>query len=269
MLAAYLAIHAAQMTGWYGLGWDAHAYYVAWSGGLYEALPGSIDAYNYSPLFAQVIWPLTFLPWPVFCGVFVAAAGVGIAWLVRPLPRLLAVGAWLACLPEILSGNVFWLLAVLAVLGLTHGSAWCGAAFTKILPCVGPVWFLLRREWRRLGAFVVAAVLLTAVSVAISPGEWAAWIDFLRDSAGDSSGKVYLSPFAFTFPLVVRFPLALAVVVGAARTDRAWLLPVAMVLASPVVGWGTFALLAAVPRLRRRGGATTAGRTSAEHAAVG
>ena len=74
------------MCGWYGIGWDAHAYYVAWYGGLYEELPGSVDAYNYSPLFAQVIWPLTLLPWPVFCAVFVGAAAAGVAWLLRPLP---------------------------------------------------------------------------------------------------------------------------------------------------------------------------------------
>ncbi len=196
MLAAYLAIRAVLMTGWYGIGWDAHAYFVSWSGGLYEELPRSIDAYNYSPLFAQVVWPLTLLPWPVFCAVFIGAAGLGIAWLVRPLPRLLGVGVWLACLPEILSGNIFWLLALMAVLGLTRGSPWCVAAFTKVLPCLGPVWFLARGEWRRLAGFVTVAAVLLAVSVAVSPGEWSAWIDFLRDSAGDASGKVYLAPWS-------------------------------------------------------------------------
>ena len=92
VLAVYLAIHAVAMCAKYGIGWDAHAYYVAWSGGLYEALPGSVDAYNYSPLFAQVIWPLTLLPWAVFCAVLVGAAGAGVAWLLRPLPLVLAVG---------------------------------------------------------------------------------------------------------------------------------------------------------------------------------
>jgi hypothetical protein len=305
LLAVYLAVRAVLMCGWYGIGWDAHAYYVAWSGGLYEALPTSVDAYNYSPLFAQVVWPLTQLPWPVFCAVFVGAAALGIGWLVRPLPLLLQVGVWLACLPEILSGNVFWLLAVMAVLGLVKpgsadsrrrerhqtgamarrgregslvallsvrnvasvpawwraaggnrriqatGSPWCVAAFTKVLPCLGPVWFLVRGQWRPLAGFAATALALLAVSVLVSPGEWAAWVDFLRDSAGDSSGKVYLSPVAVTFPLLVRLPLALVVVVLAARTNRPWWLPVAMVLASPVVGWGTFALLAAIPRLRR------------------
>jgi hypothetical protein len=253
VLAVYLAIRAVLMCGWYGIGWDAHAYYVAWSGGLYEALPTSVDAYNYSPLFAQVIWPLTFLPWAVFCAVFVGAAGAGIAWLVRPLPLVLAVGAWLACLPEILSGNIFWLLAVMAVVGFSHPSAWCVAAFTKISPCVGPVWFLVRGEWRQLASFAASALALLMISVLLSPQAWLDWVDFLRASAGDSSGLVYLSPFAVPFPLVLRVPLALAVVVFAARTDRPWLVPVSMLLASPVIGWGSFALLAAIPRLRGLG----------------
>jgi hypothetical protein len=75
-------------------------------------------------------------------------------------------------------------------------------------------------------------------------------VEFLRDSAGDADGFVYLTPVAIYFPLVARLPLALALTVFAARTDRRWLIPVAMVLACPVVGWGTFALLTAIPRLR-------------------
>jgi hypothetical protein len=253
VLAVYLTIHAVMMCVWFGVGWDAHAYYVAWDGGLYEELPGSVDAYNYSPLFAQVIWPLTLLPWPVFCAVFLGAAAAGVAWLAHPLPILLRVAVIAACLPEILSGNVFWLLGVMSVLGISRGAPWCVAAFTKILPCLGPVWFLARGQWRALAGFVGTAAVLLAISAFVSPGEWQAWIDFLRESAGDSSGEVYLSPVVVTFPLVVRFPLALVLAVWAARTDRPWLLPVAMVLASPVVGWGTLAMLAAIPRLRGHG----------------
>jgi hypothetical protein len=270
VLSVYLAIHAVAMCTEYGIGWDAHAYYVAWSGGLYEALPGSIDAYNYSPLFAQVVWPLTLLPWAVFCAVMVGAAAAGIAWLLRPLPLVLAISGFLACLPEILSGNIFWLLAVTAVVGFAHAGAWCVAAFTKVLPCMGPVWFLARGEWRRLATFAATALALLTVSVLISPQAWLDWVDFLRTSAGDSSGLIYLSPVAIPFPLVVRFPLAVVVVVVAARTDRPWLVPVSMVLASPVVGWGTFAMLAAIPRLRGLAGpsATTGSRSSVRSAVV-
>ena len=35
VLAAYLTLHAVVMSRDYGVGWDAHAYYVAWQGGLY------------------------------------------------------------------------------------------------------------------------------------------------------------------------------------------------------------------------------------------
>jgi hypothetical protein len=132
------------------------------------------------------------------------------------------------------------------------------------------VWFLVRGQWRPLGGFLAAAAALFALSVLISPGEWANWVDFLRDSAGDSSGKVYLSPAAVTFPLVARLPLALVVVGFAARTNRPWLVPVSMLLASPVVGWGTFALLAAIPRLRRTNPAAAGtGHPAETPAAVG
>jgi hypothetical protein len=257
LLAVYLALFGVAMSQKYGLGWDAHAYYASWTGGLYEELPGTRDAYNYSPLFAQAIWPLTLLPWPVFCAFFVGGAAAGVLWLARPLPVVLAVGLWLFCLPEILSGNIFWLLAVMAVIGFNRGSPWCVVAFTKVLPCLGPIWFLVRREWRYLAGFAAASASLLLVSFAISPGEWLSWVAFLRDSAGDASGKVYVTPFAVAFPLSVRFPCAIVLTLYAARTDRRWLVPVAMLLASPVVGWGSFALLAAIPRLRAPAPATT------------
>jgi hypothetical protein len=261
LLAGLVVVgRTSAMIGNFGLGWDAHAYYVAWDGGLYDAAPGSLDAYNYSPLFAQVVWPLTFLPWPAFAAVFIGAALAGVAWLLRPLPAVVAVAGLMCCAFEIASGNVFWLLAVAAVLGTTRGAPWCAAAFTKVLPCVGPVWFVLRGEWRLLRGFVVAFVLLLAVSVISAPGLWQDWVRFLLDNGGSSPG------LAFVPPLRVRLPVAAVLLVYAARTDRAWLLPVVMLLASPVVGTGNLALLAAIPRLVPRrtptvpGHGRTAGR---------
>jgi hypothetical protein len=247
LLTAGLVYNAVDMTRAYGLGWDAHAYYVAWHGGLYDVAPGHLDAYNYSPLFAQVVWPLTNLPWPLFCALFIGGAAVTIAWLVRPLSLPMAVAMWLFCTPEILSGNVFWLLALATVLGFTRGSPWCVAAFTKVLPCLGPVWFLLRGEWRHLAGFVATAAVLLTASVALDPSLWRQWFDFLRDNAGDSPSMIYVPPVLW------RLPLAAVLLGYAARTDRRWLLPVSMLLACPVVGWGSFALLAAIPRLRDTG----------------
>jgi hypothetical protein len=49
-----------------GAGYDSHAYWLTRRGSRYLAAPGRHDAYLYSPAFAQVIRPLTLLPWPVF-----------------------------------------------------------------------------------------------------------------------------------------------------------------------------------------------------------
>lgn len=235
--------HSILMTKEFGLGWDAHAYYVAWQGDLYDVPPGTQDAYNYSPLFAQLVWPLTHLPWPVFCALFIGASALAIAWLVLPLSKPNAVLVWIFCLPEILSGNVFWLLALCTVAGFTRGGPWCSAAFTKIVPCLGPLWFLLRGEWRRLGGFVGTAAVLLGVSLVLDPALWRQWFDFLVENSGTSPSMALTPPFA------IRLPVGLALLVFAARTDRRWLVPVCMVIVSPVVGEGTFALLAAIPRL--------------------
>jgi hypothetical protein len=242
-LALLFTWHSVLMIRDFGIGWDAHAYYVAWHGTLYDKMPGEVDAYNYSPLFAQVVWPLTHLPWAVFCALFIGAAGLTIAWLAKPLSRPMAVGLWLFCTPEILSGNVFWLLALCTVLGFSRGTPWLAAAFTKVVPCLGPIWFLVRGEWRPLRSFAVAATLFFLVSFALDPSLWRQWVDFLVDSS-DVAPVISFIP-----PLVYRLPVGLALLVFAARTDRRWLVPVCMVVVSPVIGEGTLALLAAIPRL--------------------
>ena len=186
----------------YGIGWDAHAYYVAWSGGLYEELPGSVDAYNYSPLFAQVIWPLTLLPWPVFCararrgrgrrGRLARASAARSCW---------PSAVWLACLPEILSGNVFWLLAVMAVVGFSHASAVVRGRVHQGPALPGPgVVPGAGRVARGSPASSRPRSRCSRSRSLISPGEWLDWIDFLRTSAGDSSGLGLPDPLGHHLP---------------------------------------------------------------------
>ncbi|MEZ4597158.1 MAG: hypothetical protein R3C32_10260 [Chloroflexota bacterium] len=52
-------------------------------------------------------------------------------------------------------------------------------------------------------------------------------------------------------PLMVRLPFAVVVIVWAALRGWRWLLPVGVLLAMPVVWWGSFALLAASVALER------------------
>lgn len=246
-LGFYCAVHATVLlTGGWGFAWDARAYYEAWQGGgsLYREAPGTFTAFNYSPAFAQVLWPFTLLPWPVFSVLAVGAAAAGMFWLCRPLPPLwfaLTLPVWSV---QILSGNIDWLLALIAVLGLTSGWPWVVAALTKVVPTLGPVWFVARGEWRRLFGFVLALAGVTAVSVAVGPGHWVDWFEFLmKHSEGEARFWGWDPGWMY------RLPVALVVTVVAARTSRTWLLPVAMLLASPMLATGPLALLAAVPRL--------------------
>jgi hypothetical protein len=262
MLAACLALSAA-VTAWsprhgLGLGWDAHAYWAAWQGGMYDGAPATKDAFLYSPAFAQAVWPVAQLPWPLFCALFVVISAIGIAWLVAPTGRQWAPALWLACLPETLSGNIYWALAMAAVLGFRFAGAWALAALTKITPALGPVWFIARGELRRAAVSVGTTVSLGALSYLLAPDLWQQWFDFLRSNLGVTTGSV--GSRLFPGP-VVRVPIAIALTAWAARTDRVWVLPVTMVLASPVIGLGTFALLTAIPRLRATSDAGSTGAT--------
>lgn len=239
----YVAVRGALS---HGLGWDAHAYYLAWQGSLYDIPPGRVDAFNYSPLFAQVLWPFAQLPWPLFCALFIGTAAVGVAWLLRPLRRRVGIPLWFAFTPEILSGNIYWLLAVVAVVGVGRGSPWVLPALTKILPTPGPVWFALRGEWRRLGGFVLALVATTGASVLAAPDLWGQWIGFLLEHHGDAGA----ASLGFVPPLWLRLPVAAVLLTWGARRTRPWVLAPVMLLTTPVVGMGSFALLAALPRLR-------------------
>ncbi|UFN45614.1 glycosyltransferase family 87 protein [Nocardioides okcheonensis] len=239
-----------------GPGFDSHAYWRAAQGALdgsiYGVAPGGRDAFNYSPAFVQVLWPLAQLPWPVFATGWALAALAAFTWLLWPLGPRYVVPLVLCCTPEILSGNIFWLMALVVVAAARPGArpggaaAWALVALTKVTPALGPLWHALRREWRSLAWSVASTLVVVAVSVVASPALWADWLDFLTRHER-STGIVGAAAFG---PLVVRLPLALAVLVWGALTDRRWALPAAMALATPVAGPAAFTMLAAVPRLR-------------------
>ena len=52
-------------------------------------------------------------------------------------------------------------------------------------------------------------------------------------------------------PLLVRLPIAVVVITWAAIGDRRWALPIGVLLAMPVIWWGSFAILTACVALRR------------------
>lgn len=236
----YTGLDVYARRGKYGL--DAHAYWLTGQrSNLYTGSLRALDLYHYSPAFAQAIRPLTMLAWPAFYAVWVCVETAAFVWLLAPLGWAWGVPAFLLCGFEMYQGNVIALLGVALVVGLRRfPEAWAFAALTKVTIALGPVWFLVRGEWTKLGRAALATALVAGVSAMFAPNEWAAWLRLLTAHQG-------LEP---TFPY--RLAAAVALTAYAARRDRAWLLAPAMVLAAPVTqGLGQYlTLLAAVPRLR-------------------
>ena len=72
LAAAFLLLRLLQVPPW-DQSVDAYAYWTTRSGPMYDAqTAGSLGAYLYSPAFAQILAPLTWLPWPVFVTLWTA-----------------------------------------------------------------------------------------------------------------------------------------------------------------------------------------------------
>lgn len=236
---------------------DAHAYWLTGRDWYvpYVNPPDTKDAYLYSPAFAQLIAPVTWLAWPVFATLWVTAESVAFCWLLRPLGWTWTLPLLLWCSPELVIGNVLGFEGVAVVLAVTRPSAWTFGVLTKPTFGIGLLWFAIRREWGRLFVGCVVPLTVTAASLLWAPAPWIAWIGFMVDNANAST---------FAFP--VRLVAAVLVVGLAARTNRPWLLAVALVLATPVfAGSPSLTVLAAVPRLLM---ATTASRGPSRRSAV-
>ena len=229
------------------LGVDSHAYWSAFRGPMYDHAPDTRDAFLYSPAFAQALWPLAQLPWPVFGVLWSSLSVLGLVRLLRPLGWRWVVPILLLCAPEILSGNIFWLLALVAANGLRHPSLWAVPLLTKVTPALGPLWFATRREWQPLLVSSCASAAAVLVSWTLDPDLWHQWLTFLLDHASQARSRETGS--STLPPLTLRLPLAVLLTIWAARTDRPWGLPAAMVLATPVSGIAALTMLTALARL--------------------
>ena len=129
----------------YGPMFDARGFWEAWDGGLYDIPWGEYEAYVYSPAFAQILWPFTFLPWPVFAALWTAASIGCLFWMRVP---------WMLAFPgvidDILRGNIHVFLAAMVVVGFRYSGAYAFGILTKVTPGIGLLWFAVRREWRPL-----------------------------------------------------------------------------------------------------------------------
>ena len=226
---------------------DAYTY---WSAPYADPYPGPRlglrGAYLYSPAFLQAIGPLRLLPWEVFHAVWAAVGIAALTFLVGPIGGALAITALPFVYRDLLVGNIHLMLGVAIVVGLRHPAAWAFPLLTKVTPGVGVLWFAGRREWRKVLVAGAVTLLIAATSFALSPDLWSDWVSRLR---GDTqrAGDLYVTLIG------VRLVIAAAIVLYAGWRGRAWLVPVAIVLALPILWPDSLAiLLACFPLLRVR-----------------
>jgi hypothetical protein len=94
-------------------------------------------------------------------------------------------------------------------------------------------------------------VLVVGVSIVVQPKAWADWVRFL--AATPEGGSV--AQFQIPIPLVLRLPIAAALVAWGARTDQCWTVPVGAAVALPILwasGLGICAALAPGKQLSAR-----------------
>ena len=203
------------------------------------ALPSHHDAgaFLWSPAAAYAFLPLTWLPEPGPILAFLAIDLAALAVLGRRWALILLV-AFPPVLLELENGNIHLLLALAIWAGLRWPAAWAFVLLTKVTPGIGLIWFAARREWRNLAVAIGLTAAIAAVSFVLTPGLWFDWIQYLQHASA-------APPATILPPLLVRLPIAAAVAWYAGRTDRAWLIPVAALIAMPSIWIQSLAMLTA------------------------
>lgn len=234
---------------------DVHTYWLTRDGFEYALDPYSIGAYLYAPTFAQVLAPLTALPWPLFAAVWTALICGAYIWMTGrwafPLVLTVVVGL------EIFLGQIDLLIAAAIVIGFRYPAVWAFPLLTKVAPGIGLLWFAVRREWRSLAIAGGATVAVSAVSAVLAPDAWAAWLDMLRRSLFER--QVLEGPF-IGVDVWLRLPFAVLLMIWGARTDRHWTVPISVLLAMPILWFNVLTLAVAAVALRPEFGLTPARR---------
>jgi hypothetical protein len=226
-----------------GPGYDFFAYWAVDPADPYQVKEG-FGAYHYAPPLAWLAAPLKLLPWPLAYWAWLGILILVLVWLARDWAL-----AWLAFPPvssELFHGNIHLLIAAALVLSLRQPAAYAFLALSKVSPGVSALWWVVRREWRSLAIAVGTSLALIGLSFVLSPALWFAWIDHISSEANHA-------PNLIAMPILIRLPIAAALVVYAAWRDRPLLLPLAIVLALPLL-WihGLAVLVALTPVLRAR-----------------
>ncbi len=225
---------------------DARSYYGLELGDLYTGRTNwnTIGAYPYSPAFAQLVYPLDLLPWPVFVAAWTAIL-IGATYLITG-PDLFLLGLVVGAM-ELAGGNISLLLTLAIVAGFKRPWTWAFVLLTKITPGVGLLWFALRREWRALAIALGATAAVIAVSFVLIPEAWRDWISLLAGNTG--KGGTWA---AVPIPLVIRGPIGIALIAWGAVRNQRWVVPVGTMLCLPALWYGSLSMLLGVIPLTTR-----------------
>ena len=223
-------------------GFDAYAYWAIDLGDLYGRSFGNtsdLGAFRYTPAAGQFFAPFHLLSWELFLGLWTAAMFAALIWL--------AGRSWLLLLAfppiplELYHGNIHLFMAVAIVIGFRYPIAWAFIVITKVSPGVGALWFAFRGEWRKFVIAVGGTAAIAAVSYLIAPNVWREYTSTMVDNLTYDPGHPYPVPI----PVPIRMAIGAAIVWWGARTDRRWVVPVAVAVSLPIIWFHGFAVLAA------------------------
>lgn len=192
----------------------------------------------YPPVVAQIIWPLLFLPFEAFALLLRVIEVVSLVLLTGPLAGALIFTTPVAS--EVNAANINLLIAVVMVLGFRWPALWVIPLLTKPSMGVGLIWFIVRGEWRKAAIPIGIAGGLAGVSFLFDQRLWFEWVNFLATNTPP------VGEWPYPYPIWVRVPIALAVVIWGAKTHRPWTVAVASALALPRLYYQSPAILIAV-----------------------
>ncbi len=220
--------------------------------------PDAPDFYRYPPLLAILFRPLALLPYPaaaVIWEMFLIGCLVATLWILGIRSR------WTWITTCALASPLAWTITIGQAQGLvtlltTVARPWSVAlaANVKLLPALVALWWLGRRDWRRLGRFVAWMAGFALIQILLEPENTAA---FLRITNLQQVGSVVnLSPYAVS-PILWAAFLLLGVVLALrlAPTRWGWMAAVGLsVMAAPrLLQYMLSTLLAVLARPRDDG----------------
>lgn len=235
-------------------GFDTYAYYTVNLSHPYTGSYIDLGAFRYTPVAAQLAYPLRFLPWELLVGLWMAAMLAVLVWF---------GGKWaiafLAFPPvaiELYHGNVNLFMAAAVVGAFRWPALYAFPILTKVTPGVAVLWFAGRQEWRKLAIALAVSAGIALISFVVAPDLWRQWLQSMIDSIASPLDR----PFPTDIPMTIRAPAAVAIALYGGHRDWRWTAAVAAFLGLPVIWWGGLSMLAGVvPLLRddiRRGTVT-------------